>query len=142
MNNYKKMFKELIEGLSDYTFFELKGWLAHNFADVTDGFDEDFDEEYLDKLREYINYLEEAYKIKESIVNATAKELPDIFYFDRIETQELILDSVDGMLEQLNNLFIEQDIMTMEITYKEVDDISKRDMEMLSEFIDNVTNIN
>ena len=56
MNNYKKMFKELIEGLSDYTFFELKGWLAHNFADVTDGFDEDFDEEYLDKLREYINY--------------------------------------------------------------------------------------
>lgn len=142
MNNYKKMFKELIVGLSDYSFFELKGWLAHNFADVTDAFDEDFDEEYLDKLREYINNLEGAYKIKESILNASAKELPDIFYFDRTETQQLILDSVDGMLEQLNGLFIEQDMMTMEITYKDVDDISKRDIEMLSEFIDNVTNVN
>ena len=75
-------------------------------------------------------------------MNATSKELPDIFCFDITETQRLILDSVDGMLGQLNGLFIEEDMMTMEITYKEVDDVNKRDMEMLSEFIDNVTNIN
>lgn len=139
MNNYRKIFNKLISELSDYTFFELKGWLAHHCADITEGFDENMDDEYLGKLREHIDYLEKAYVIQKNILNANVNELPSIFDFDKDETNHIIFESVDATLEHLHGLFIDQDIMTMKVTYKEVDEISKRDMEMLSDFIDNVS---
>ncbi len=139
MNNYREIFNKLIAELSDYAFFELKGWLAHHCADVTEGFDENMDDEYLGKLREHIDYLEKAYGIQKNILNASVNELSSIFDFDKDKTNHIIFESVDATLEHLNGLFIEQDIMTMEVTYKEVDEISKRDMEMLSYFIDNVS---
>lgn len=135
-NNYKDKFKELIETLSECTFFEFKGWLAHNFADITDGFDEDLDEEYMNKLRTYIDNLEKAYIIKQNILGADVEELPEVFDFDKMETQELIFESIEGTLQHLIELFT--DTNTFEVDYSDMDELTKRDIQVLSDFVDNV----
>lgn len=134
-NSYKYKFKELIEKLSESTFFELKGWLAHNFADVTEGFDEDVDEYYMEKLRKYIDNLEKSYVIKQNIFDADVEELSEVFDFDKMETQELIFESVDGTLQHLIELHMDDN--TFEVDYSDMGELTKKDIHALSDFIDN-----
>lgn len=124
--SYKQKIEKLINELSDYGFFEFKTWLSYNFADVTEGFSkdiryEDETEEYLNELKEYIEYLQKAYDIKSSILKSNRESLILLFDFDDIEVQKIIDESLESTFEYLNDIFINSD----------EEDI-KRDLELLS----------
>lgn len=109
MNKFKEKFKGLITNISDDIFFEIKNGLCFEFASTCDGFDKDVKNEqevsqYLKDLKEYVNYMEEAYESTKTILEANRKDILMLFDFNDEEHQDKINNSVMFTLE--NNLEI------------------------------------
>ena len=134
MTNYNGKFENLLNELSDDGFEKLKGWMSYSFADVTEGFDQEVDdshEEYLDGLKNHINYLQNAYKIKAYILKSDRNDLLSYLDLSKLEVQENINESVTYTLQDMNELDL--DCETYEKNY---DEMIERDIEVLSTFLD------
>ncbi|MDO4925364.1 MAG: hypothetical protein Q3980_06900 [Turicibacter sp.] len=138
INDYEKDFTKLIVGISEYAFLKLKEWLAFNFADVTIQFDENFDDEYFKKLRKHIDYLEKTYKTQKRIMNSNEKELLELLRYDSKENREYIVESVCATADYIKELFVipVPESGYLDYAYEEADEGSKKDMDMLYNFVD------
>lgn len=111
MNKFEKKFKELITNISDDTFFEIKSGLCFEFANTCDGFDKDIKSQkdvpqYLKELKEYVNYMEEAYESTKTILEADRTDILMLFDFNDSEYQDKINKSIMLTLENNSEIAI------------------------------------
>ncbi|MEG1312129.1 MAG: hypothetical protein RSD47_09005 [Romboutsia sp.] len=141
MNKFEKNFKELIANISDDTFFEIKSGLCFEFANTCDGFDKDIKSQkdvpqYLKELKEYVNYIEEAYESTKTILEADRTDILMLFDFNDSEYQDKINKSIMLTLENNSEIAIERVGGQIALNYSRSDNKDNtKDLDRLEAFL-------